>query len=115
MEIRPQVFPPTISLQRGPSKSRSRKEDAIRRFFSTPSSPEARAEIARRFLTLRKRALLTQSHLGLFIGLCRQSVSAIESRRVWPHHTTMERFADFEAKLPTNCFPTHWAVGFRSR
>jgi len=116
MEVRPLECMPTINGHKFSSTSRSsRREDALRRLFSIPPSPEAKAEIARRFRDLRKKTLLTQTHLGLFIGLCRQSVNAIENRRVWPHYTTLERFADFEAKLPTNRVPTHWALGFRSR
>lgn len=85
-------------LSRVQSISRSRKEDALRRLFSTPSSPSAKAAIAKRFRTLRKKALLSQADLGEVLGICRQSVSAIENCRVWPHFTTMDRFSDLEAK-----------------
>jgi DNA-binding XRE family transcriptional regulator len=111
MEIRPQKCLPTINLNRVPAKYRCRKEDALRRLFSTPSSPEARAAIAARFKGVRKKAKLSQAQLGDLIGLCRQSVNKIESCHVWPHYTTWDRFCDFEAKhnQPQIVLPAHWS------
>ncbi len=110
MEIRPQVFSTTRNLNRVPTIPRSRKKDALRRLFSTPSSPQAKASIARRFKALRKKALLTQSDLGDLIGLCRQSVNKIENRRVWPHYTTWDKFREVESNrnLHRVCFPVNW-------
>ena len=98
MGTRASTFLRTINPHRAPAKARSRKKDALRRLFSTPSSPEAKAAIAKRFRTLREKALLSQSDLGEALGICRQSVNAIENCRVWPHFTTMDRFSDLEAK-----------------
>jgi DNA-binding XRE family transcriptional regulator len=114
MEFGPQECSPTINLNRVTAKGRSRKQDALRRLFSTPSSPEAKAEIAARFKALRREAILSQSDLGDLIGICRQSVSEIENCRVWSHYTTLNRFSDLEAsheqarlaRLPR--FPKHW-------
>ena len=98
MQIRPQEYSPTKSRNRFIVKSRSRKEDAQRRLFSIPCSPEAKADIAMHFKDLRRKVGLTQLDLGRDIGLCRQSVSEIENCRVWPHYTTLDRFCDLEAK-----------------
>lgn len=105
---------PTINLNRVTAKGRSRRQDALRRLFSTPSSPEAKADIAARFKALRRKAMLSQADLGNLIGICRQSVSKIENCRVWPHYTTSDRFSDLEVsheqarrvRLPR--FPKHW-------
>ena len=115
MEFWPQECSPTINLNRVTAKGRSRKQDALRRLFSTPCSPEAKADIAARFKTLRKKAILSQSHLGRpHWNLPRQSVCEIENCRVWPHYTTLDRFSDLEVnheqarlvRLPR--FPKHW-------
>jgi len=60
--------------------------------------PDDKAEIARRFKTLRRRSYLTQSDLSEFIRVSRQAVSDIERRRVLPHRSTWNRFAALEAK-----------------
>jgi DNA-binding XRE family transcriptional regulator len=111
MEFWKQMCSPTINLNSVTAKARSRKQDALRRLFSTPPSPEARADIAARFKALRRKAILSQSNLGDLIGICRQSVSEIENSHVWPHYTTLDRFSDLEvnheqARLPR--FPKHW-------
>jgi len=114
MEFWPQECSPTINLNRVTAKARSRKGDALRRLFSTPSSLEAKADIAARFKALRKKAILSQSDLGDLIGICRQSVSEIENCCVWPHYTTLDRFSDLEVnheqarlvRLPR--LPKHW-------
>ena len=104
-------------LRRVPAKPRSRKEDALRRLFSVPPSPQAKAAIAERFRALRKKAFMSQSDLGDALGICRQSVNAIENCHVWPHFTTMERFFDLEAKhnQTRNDSPRSLALRFLSR
>jgi DNA-binding XRE family transcriptional regulator len=110
MQFRPQEYSPKKSRNRFMVKTRSRKEDALRRLFSIPCSPEAKADIAMHFKDLRRKVGLTQLDLGRNIGLCRQSVSEIENCRVWPHYTTLDRFCDLEAKCFQSQvrFPEHW-------
>jgi len=107
----------TRVLSRVPAIPRSRKQDALRRLFTERPSPEAKAAIAKRFQTLREKGLLTQSDLGDALGICRQSVNAIENRHVWPHFTTLERFSDLEAKhnQTRNDSPHSLALRFLSR
>jgi DNA-binding XRE family transcriptional regulator len=97
-------------LNRVPVIASSRKQDALRRLFSERPSPQAKAAIAKRFKRLRKKVLLTQAQLGIFIGLSRQSVSRIESCRAFPHFTTLNRFSEFESRhnQPRICLPRHW-------
>lgn len=57
-----------------------------------------RLAVAERFRALRRKALLTQARLGLNIGICRQTVSEIESQRVRLHSSTWEDFVRFELK-----------------
>jgi DNA-binding XRE family transcriptional regulator len=57
-----------------------------------------KAEIAKRFKVLRRKARMTQATLGRIIGICRQSVSEIENRRVMPHYTTLSEFSDLEER-----------------
>jgi len=72
--------------------------------------PDDKAEIARRFMAVRRRAFLTQRWLAELIGLSRQAVSEIEHQQVMPHHTTWDRFAALEAKhkLAQIELPVHW-------
>ena len=72
--------------------------------------PDDKAEIARRFKALRRRAHMTQLQLGDIIGICRQAVSDIENKRTLPHRTTWRRFAALEArhKQPRIKLPVHW-------
>lgn len=60
--------------------------------------PDYKAEIARRFKKLRRRARMTQATSGDIIGICRQAVKEIENRRVMPHYTTLSQFSDLEAR-----------------
>jgi DNA-binding XRE family transcriptional regulator len=60
--------------------------------------PSDKAEIARRFQALRRRARLTQRGLAGIIGICRQAVSDIENKRTLPHDRTWGRFAALEGK-----------------
>jgi DNA-binding XRE family transcriptional regulator len=48
--------------------------------------------------TLRRKSGMTQARLGDIIGICRQSVNEIENRHVYPHYTTIRRFADLEQR-----------------
>ena len=72
--------------------------------------PQDKAEIARRFKALRRRAVLTQSWLANYIGVSRQAVSEIENKRTLPHYTTWGRFATLEAthKQPRLTLPVRW-------
>jgi len=85
-------------LSRVPSLPGRRKDDAIRRLFSPSPSPDAKAAIAKRFMALRRKSRMTQEQLGEIIGICRQSVNEIENRRVYPHYTTIDRFAALESR-----------------
>jgi DNA-binding XRE family transcriptional regulator len=73
--------------------------------------PNNNAEISIRFKKLRRRAFLTQRVLAGMIGVCRQTVSEIEHRKVMPHDATWDRFAALEAKhmQPWIVLPAHWA------
>lgn len=57
---------------------------------------DSRSTIADRFIALRKRVGLSQSRLGRYVGLCRQAVNEIENCRVTPHHSTWDRFRQYE-------------------
>jgi DNA-binding XRE family transcriptional regulator len=72
--------------------------------------PQDKAEIARRFRALRRRARLTQRCLAELIGVCRQAVSEIENKKTLPHYTTWDRFAAREAKQKEAriTLPVHW-------
>ena len=72
--------------------------------------PEDKADIARRFKALRRRAFLTQRLLAGLIGICRQAISEIENKRTLPHYTTWDRFAVLEAKHMQSRItsPVHW-------
>jgi DNA-binding XRE family transcriptional regulator len=72
--------------------------------------PKYQSLIARRFMRLRRTALLTQSRLGELIRLCRQSVNEIENRRVTPYRGTWARFRELERKHQQRAivFPRHW-------
>jgi len=61
------------------------------------SRPWEKSETARRFRALRRKARVSQSLLAEIIGICRQSVSEIENRRVMPHPSTWARFSELEA------------------
>jgi DNA-binding XRE family transcriptional regulator len=93
MQLRPEDY-----LSIVPALPRSRKDDAIRRLFSPRPSPEAKAAIAKRFKGFRRKFGVTQALLGDSIGICRQSINEIENRRVYPHYTTIARFADLEER-----------------
>src|ERR1039457_5149306 len=95
----------TRVLSRVPAIPRNRKKDALRRFFSIPASPRAKADISKHFKALRRKAGLTQLHLGRIIGICRQTVSEIENCRVWPHYTTLDRFCNLkrDTSRPSLC------------
>jgi DNA-binding XRE family transcriptional regulator len=69
-----------------------------------------KSETAERFKALRRKSLMTQRQLGQIIGICRQSVSEIESARVMPHSATWERFVALETKhnRPPITFPDRW-------
>lgn len=85
-------------LSRVPALPRSRKDDAIRRLFSVRPSQEAKVAIAERFKAFRYRSGMTQARLGEIVGICRQSINEIENCRVYPHYTTIHRFADLEQR-----------------
>jgi DNA-binding XRE family transcriptional regulator len=72
--------------------------------------PDDKAEIARRFKAVRRRAFLTQRQLTGLIGICRQAVSEIENKRTSPHFSTWDRFAALEAKHMQRRIklPVHW-------
>lgn len=72
--------------------------------------PNDKAEIARRFKALRRRARLTQRWLAESIGICRQAVSEIENKRTMPHFGTWDNFVVLEAKhmQPKLKLPVHW-------
>lgn len=72
--------------------------------------PDDKAEIARRFKALRRRARLTQRWLAELIGICRQAVSEIENKRTLPRFSTWDSFAALEAKhmQPRIKLPVHW-------
>jgi len=75
------------------------------------SWPRGKTAIAKRFKALRRRSLLSQSRLGEILGLCRQSVSEIECRRVLLHPSTWRRFQGLEAKhdrAQVVRLPRHW-------
>jgi DNA-binding XRE family transcriptional regulator len=60
--------------------------------------PDSSGEIARRFKKLGRRSHLVQRQLAELIGICRRAVSDIERRRVMPHLSTWNQFADLEAR-----------------
>jgi DNA-binding XRE family transcriptional regulator len=60
------------------------------------AKPRSRSAVADRFVALRREMGLSQSRLGRYIGLCRQSVSEVENCRVTPHDSTWDRFCDYE-------------------
>lgn len=73
--------------------------------------PDDKVVIAKRFRRLRRKSLLTQKLLASLIGVCRQSVSEIENRRVLPHDRTWERFRNLETKhneARSVHLPVHW-------
>ena len=78
------------------------------------SRPWEKPEIAKRFKALRRKARLSQSLLGEFMGICRQSVNEIENRRVMPHPSTWRKFSELESRhnQPRIVFPKHWLRGF---
>jgi hypothetical protein len=54
---------------------------------------------------------MSQSCLGRFIGLCRQTVNEIENRRVMPHDSTWDRFCEYEVRgqeLGIGHLPEHY-------
>jgi DNA-binding XRE family transcriptional regulator len=73
--------------------------------------PDDKFAVSERFKSLRRKIHLTQSDLGRFIGLCRQGVNEIENGHVSPHHTTWDRFCEFEARhnRPQIVLPVHWS------
>jgi DNA-binding XRE family transcriptional regulator len=75
------------------------------------SRPDHKFAIARRFKTLRKKALLSQSFLARILGVCRQTVNQIERCRVMPHRKTWDNFFNLEAKhrqVRTVHLTMHW-------
>ena len=60
--------------------------------------PDHKFVVARRFKALRRKATLSQSLLGEIIGICRQSISEIETAKVMPHESTWARFSELEAR-----------------
>ena len=72
--------------------------------------PDHKFVVARRFKALRRKATLSQSLLGEIIGICRQSISEIETAKVMPHESTWDRFCDLEGKhkQPRMRLPTVW-------
>jgi len=74
------------------------------------AKPQNRSAIAERFFAVRRKERLSQSQLGEYIGLCRQSVNEVEKCRVTPHDSTWNRFCGYErearqpgiAHLPKN-------------
>jgi DNA-binding XRE family transcriptional regulator len=72
--------------------------------------PQDKAEIARRFKTLRRHASLTQRCLAGIIGICRQAVSDIENKKTLPHDRTWLRFAILEGKLLADHVPPYPAA-----
>ena len=74
------------------------------------SRPWERSEIAERFKALRRKAILSQSHLGRIIRISRQTISEIENVHVMPHPSTWNRFCELEARhnQPRMDLPEHW-------
>ena len=72
--------------------------------------PEDFWEIRKRFIALRKKARLTQKHLGEIINLRQPSISKIECGHRVPWERTWLRFRALEAKhnRPPIDLPTHW-------
>jgi DNA-binding XRE family transcriptional regulator len=75
------------------------------------SRPDNKAAIAGRFRTLRQSVILSQSHLGSIIDICRQSINEIENQHVMPHCATWDKFCRLEAdhsRARTVRLPEHW-------
>jgi plasmid maintenance system antidote protein VapI len=73
--------------------------------------PKDRFVVAERFIGLRTKAHFTQARLGQLLGVCRQTVSEIESQRVRLHRSTWDRFVEFESKhkQPPIDLQGHWS------
>jgi transcriptional regulator with XRE-family HTH domain len=72
--------------------------------------PEDFWEIRKRFLALRRKARLSQRHLGIITGICRQTISKIENGHVAPWPRTWARFRALEERhnRPPIELPTCW-------
>ncbi len=62
------------------------------------AKPQDRSAIADRFISVRRRMRLSQARLASYMGVCRQTVSKVENRRVLIHTTTWYRFCDYELR-----------------
>ena len=73
--------------------------------------PDEYRVVARRFKQLRRRALVTQSNLGIIIGVSRSCVNSIETQRTLPNTRTWAAFHSLESLHKAGKkvrLPLHW-------